>query len=294
MNFSDEFKKSDFSKGPYPEAHTIAGKKVPPDGTARRSPNRKGMWFASDGPMPIGLSYPDGQDFGNYIQYCGEGLAPGFGLDLHNEIPFSCGNVHSHTALLLFSLVLNQRPKVIVETGTFYGYSTWFMAEALRLWGDEGSMLYGIDVTDKLIAQEVKEHPKITLLTGDSRVELAKLISEVGEIHFAFLDSYKRIALSEFILIHRNMPPGSIVAFHDTCFLQTGRKVYEWFAQHEDNGKTFEIMLFAGTPHKDNPHRFFGNADDRGLLLVRRKEGNPFLNVADAGSVSGGLGEQLL
>ncbi len=294
MNFSDEFKKAEFGP-PYPEAHTIAGLKVPPDGTAQRKMGPDGMWRASEGPMPIGLSYPTGQQFGPYTQYCGEGVHPSFpGLEFWNEIPFSCGNVHPHTALLLFSLVLNQRPKTIIETGTFYGYSTWFMAEALRIWGDEGSMVYTIDVTDRWVAPEVKDHPKVTIILGDSRFELPKLIGHLGEVQFAFLDSYKRLALTEFSLVHRVMPPGGMAVFHDTCLLGTGRNLYEWFQGQADLNKTFEMMLFAGTPHKKNPHRFFGNADDRGLLVFRRKEGNPFLNVADYGTYHENLGDDLL
>ncbi len=294
MNYSEQFQKSDFTQGAYPEAHTIAGKKVPPDGMAQPDVGEDGFMRYGREDMPIGLSYPAGVQFGPFRQMCGEGLFPSFGINFFNSIPFSCGSVHPHTALLLFSLVLNQRPRVIIETGTFYGYSTWFMAEALRIWGDEGSMLYTIDVTDKLIAPEVKEHPKVKIIIGDSRLELPALIEEVGEVQFSFLDSYKRIAMSEFSIVHKATPPGGMVVFHDTTLLATGKKMYEYFHTHPDLNKTFEIMLFAGTPHKENPHRFFGNADDRGLFIVRRKEGDPFLGVADYGTFHERLGDSLL
>lgn len=294
MNFSEQFEKPDFTIGPYPEAHTIAGQKVPPDGTAQPKHGPDGCLRYGRDEMPIGLSYPAGQDFGPFRQMCGEGVYPSFSIDFTNNIPFSCGNVHTHTALLLFSLVLNQRPKIIIETGTFYGYSTWFMAQALRAWDDEDAMLYTIDRTDHLIAPEVKKHPKVTIITGESEVELPKLVEEVGEAQFIFLDSWKRLARWEFLEVHKIVPPGGLVVFHDTCLLNTGKALYEWLLEQPEYREQFELMLFAGTTHRSNPHRFFGNADDRGLLILRRKEANPFLNVADAGTCREGRGDRLL
>ena len=293
MNFSDEFCKADFTTGPFPEAHTIAGKKVPPDGATQPGHGEDGFMRNGRQEMPIGLSYGQG-DFSPYRQHCGEGLYPSFGLNFSNSIPFSCGNVHPHTALLLFALVLNQRPKIIIETGTFYGYSTWFMAQALMAWGDEESMLYTIDRTDSLIASQVKNHPKVTCITGESQEELPKLLEEVGEVQLAFLDSWKRLARHEFLTLHSYVPPGGIVVFHDSQMTNTGKALYQWLTEQPEHRDLFETMLFAGTPHLNNPHRFFGNADDRGLLLLRRKEANPFLNVADAGSTREGLGDRLL
>lgn len=292
--YSEEFKTPDHRQGPYPEPHSFDGEKLPPDGEAEIMPTRRSSanmsmakwlrdasgWLRSaDGPMPVGLSYPDGEDFGPYIQRCGEGLMPSFSLDFTNSIPFSAGNVHPHTALLLFSLVLNQRPKTIIETGTFYGYSTWFMAEALRLWGD-GGMVHTIEWDPKLVDAVVRAHPNVTLHEGRSEVLLPGLVEELGEVQFAFLDSWKREAMLELSQVDRVIPPGGMVVFHDTQFLNTGRKFYEFLLSCKDI--PYEVMLLGGIPHKNNRHRFFGNADDRGLLLLHKRGGAPFLNVADS------------
>lgn len=283
MKHSEEFRLNDFAGLPaYPEPHTDGeGGKLPPDGDAQplcvRRHRRPDMLDS----RPIGLSYPEGEPFGPYVQHCGEGLAPTFGLDFRHSIPFSAGNIHPHTALLLFSLVLNQRPMAIVETGTFYGYSTWFMAEALRILGD-GGKIHTIDTVAKLVAPEVLNHPNVEFHRGVSLTVMETLLPELGEVQFAFLDSYKRLSLLEFSRVTPLIPEGGMVAFHDTQLLNTGQTLVgclKQIAQAE-----YYMTLWAGLPHKDNPHRYFGNADDRGLMLLTKRMRNPWLDVADAGT----------
>ena len=290
MNYSEQFAKTAFP-GPYPEAHTIAGQKVPPDGPAQPPSNR--MMWASNQPMPVGLSYPGTQDLGPYRQHCGEGLPPSFVLDFGNSIPFSCGSVHSHTALMLFTYVLNQRPLAVVETGTFHGYSTFFMAEALRLLGD-GGKVYTIDPEPKLIPPSVANHPNVELVKGYGDKVLPGLLADLGEVQFAFLDSWKRMAYAEFCIVHPYLPAGGMAVFHDTQFLNTGYALYRnfsirgtgdgWEEKKISCHPDYDVMLFAGTPHRENPHRYFGNCDDRGLLVLRKREADPFLHVRDMNS----------
>ena len=280
----DGYEKPDFTnRNIIPEAHTIDGKKVAPDGEKEPELDANLKHMRS---RPIGLSYPEGQDFGPYVQHCGEGMMSSFMLDFNNGIPFSCGNVHPHTALFLYTLALNQRPTTIVETGTFYGYSTWFLAEALRFWGDDGK-IYTIDPEDKLIAKEVKEHPNVEIVTGRSEDVLPDFLDGLDRpIDFAFIDSWKRLALLEFRLIHPHIPEGGLACFHDTQFLNTGKTLYSICREAMEN--IYEFILFCGTPKKNNPHHFFGNADDRGFFVARKMEPDPFLNVWDANSATQG------
>lgn len=268
----------------FPEAHTYKGKKVPPDGNSEpwrpvNVSNAPSTKVVKDQEQPIGLSYPDGQDFGPYIQNLGEGLPSSFSLNLKNNITFSCGNVHPHTALMLYTFVLNQRPMSIVETGTFYGYSTWFMAEALKLWGDGGT-IYTIESDPKLICKEVRDHPNIQIIEGRSENVLPEILPQIKEVDFAFIDSYKRFALGEFELIHPFVSEGGLAVFHDTQFLNTGFALHSFLSKGLED--IYDQILFCGTPKKNNPNHYFGNADDRGLYILRKKEQhNPFLEVAD-------------
>lgn len=284
--YSENFSLRRGEEGDPNKAHTYKGQKLPPDGNAYVNASEL-VLRASAGFDAVGLSYPVGQDFGPYIQRCGEGLHPRMNLPLnfHNAIPFSAGNVHPHTGMLLYAHVLNQRPKAIVETGTFYGYSTWFMAEALRHWGD-GGKVYTIDPEQKLIHNSIKNHSNVECIQGRSEDVLPDLLKELGEVQFCFLDSYKRLVYREFQLCRPYIPEGGIVCFHDTQFLNTGEMLCYVLHTKDPEVSTglWDIMLHCGKPHKDNGHKFFGNADDRGFLMLRKREKDPFLGAWDANS----------
>ena len=284
------------SWGPFPEPHThpTTGEKWPPDGLAEPlTPQEQ---------AGIGLSYPGGQDFGEYVQRLGEcphlwnTLNGMFDGGLNRIIssfdgPFSAGNVHPHTGLLLFSLAMNARAFTVVETGTFYGYSTWFLAKALDWWGDEGSKVYTLDPNPSLVAQCVRQHPRVEIIPYPSYEILPRLVDDLKGVDFAFLDSYKRLALMEFQLLDKVIVPGGIVAFHDTQVFNTGKGLWSVTQSHPN----YDKMLFAGTSHVVNPHHYFGNADDRGLYVMRKKEEtDPFLDVADYGTYSELLGSSLI
>lgn len=265
------------------EPHTIAGGKLPPDGEAQpQTPHEQ---------AGVGLSYPEGHDFGGggWIQRLGEcpRMWDNPAVSFRCDVPYSAGNIHPHTGMLLYALALNARPTVVIETGTFYGYSTWFLAEAMREWG-EGTV-YTIDPNISLASSGVRSHPHIKCINGYSYTVLLQLMPELGEVHFAFLDSYKRMALMEFLDICQYVVPGGMVVFHDTQVFNTGFELWKRLSRLEG----WDSMLLAGTPAVDNPHRYFGNADDRGLFLLRRREDDPFLHVADHGTHSEALAHKL-
>jgi len=269
--------------GPYPEPHTVDGTgsgKLPPDGDAQ--PEHDGGNPPLMTSHPIGASYPDGQDLGPYTDHKGEGLYHSFALDFTNEIPYNSGGVHPHTGLMLFALALNMRAEIIVETGTCFGTSTLYLAKACEVWG--AGKVYTIDPNPKRCHPSLHDNPYIEVITGMSEQVLPELTERLGQIDFAFIDSWKRLAYVEFCLVADCIPGGGIAAFHDTQFLNTGRTFHE-SVQHLQRSGEWEQMLFAGTPHVDNPHCYFGNADDRGLCVMRRTEDEDvFLDVRDSQS----------
>lgn len=283
--YSEEFTKPDYSKCPYPTPHSIGKGKLPPDGDAQPRLTGDILLASTDkDDLGIGLSYDANGvngDFGPFIQRHGEGLPNSFNLNFTNTAKFSAGNVHPHTGLLLFALGLNLRPKAIIETGTFYGYSTLYLARICETW-KEGKV-YTIDTNDTLIEEEVRRNPYIECINGDSKEVLPRLLPELGEVQMAFIDSWKRIAWSEFRLIDPYLAEGGVVVFHDTQFLNTGKALYQAIMQNYSH--RYDTMLFTGKPHKDNPHAFFGNCDDRGLFVIRKRPTeSPFYNVPDYAS----------
>lgn len=282
--YTDDFIINDYTKGPYPRAHSINGELVPPDGDAH--PRMTGGVLKKEtDDLAIGLSYgPEGHqgDLGPYIQRCGEGLPNSFTLDFTNPVKFSACHMHSHTAILIFALALNMRPQVIVETGTMFGFSTTFLAKCCEIWGE--GKVYTIDTMggDRVDAS-IRESPYVECITGYSTKVLPGLMEQLGEVHFALLDSWKRLSYKEFLQIEPYMAEGGIFAFHDTQFLNTGEDLYnKIMANFADK---YETMLFDGLAHKDNGHKFFGNADDRGLFVIRKKNSiRTFLDVKDTQS----------
>lgn len=281
--YSKEFVKTDYTRGPYPTPHSIGDKKLPPDGEGQPRITG-GVLKRPYDEIPIGLSYnKDGSksgDFGPYTQYCGEGLPNSFDLDFTNNLPYSAGNVHPHTGLLLFSLALNLRPKTIIETGTFFGYSTLYLAKVCEIWGE--GKVYTIDTNTDPVHEDILNNKYVEVINDYSKHAIPKIIEKEKEVQFAFIDSWKRIAYQEFKLIHPHMAKGGIFAFHDTQFLNTGRTLYEIIMKnHADE---YDTMLFTGRTHRNNSHKFFGNADDRGLFVIRKKDEGLFHDVNDYNS----------
>lgn len=278
------FSKPDYTRGPYPEAHTIGGdpaKKLPPDGTYQPVPDFHSRASAWQAEKAIGVSYPPGRDFGPFVHHMGEGLHTSFNLDFINSIPFSVAGVHPHVGLLLFALALNQRPDVIIETGTQMGYSTLFLAKACELW--QQGRVFTIDPVDTNICQEVKDHPYIECIKARSDQVLGPLCDRLGQVDFAFIDSWKRLALDEFLTVEPYIVDGGLVVFHDTQFLNSGRTLYTAI---QDHFPQYDKVLFVGTPHEENPHHYFGHCDNLGLYVLRKREADPFLDVADADTAS--------
>lgn len=285
MKYSEDFTKKDYSiVEPIPIGISVRGKKCPPDGD--EEPRKTGgILLNGQDDMPVGLSNPIGGnpagDFGPFVQRCGEGLPNSFTLDFTNDLKFSPGNVHPHTGLLMYALGLNLRPKVIIETGTFFGYSTMYLAKICETWGE--GKVYTFDCNDKLVEQEIKDNPYIEFIHGYSHVKLPILLNRVGEVHMAFIDAWKRQCFQEFKMIEPNLAEGGIVVFHDTQFLNTGRTLYETIMR--DYSDRYDTMFFSAFAHKDNPHKFFGNADDRGLMVIRKKpKVDMFYDVPDYAS----------
>jgi cephalosporin hydroxylase len=85
---------------------------------------------------------------------------------------------------ILFTL----RPEVIVETGTAYGGSAYFLATICDLIG--AGRIVTVDIEER---EDRPDHPRVTYLTGDSKDEavVARVGSEIapGESVMVILDS---------------------------------------------------------------------------------------------------------
>lgn len=122
---------------------------------------------------------------------------------------------------LLKMLVLMQRPKYILEVGTFSGYSAICMAEGLSESGVTGSKLFTFEINDEMedFARSWIEgsavSPWIDFRIGDACVEAPRL---GVTFDMAFVDGDKRHYVETYEAILPLMNPGGIILADNTLW----------------------------------------------------------------------------
>lgn len=149
--------------------------------------------------------------------------------------------------LILQELVAEQRPRVIVETGTYRGGSAVFFASLLHLFGIEGRVI-SVDIhLAPEVADSVARHPlggRITLVEGSAIApETVRKVEElVGDEKnvFVFLDSDHSYAhvLAELRAYRRFVPVGGSLCAFDTIMKDL-----------------WDLPLGEPSWREDNPHR---------------------------------------
>lgn len=147
------------------------------------------------------------------------------------------GSIFPEVARMLYTLVRMVRPTLIIETGTYFGYSALHIAQALE---DNGSgHLHSFDlfldrpgyvspvvgpmhdsyqlVTSHLHAAGL-EH-RVTLHRGDSPANIRKVFeNRPNTVQMAFIDGEHRISgcMADWVAVNRILTPEGIVVLHDT------------------------------------------------------------------------------
>lgn len=135
----------------------------------------------------------------------------------------------------LHALVLEYKPKHIVEVGTSLGYSTLWLAEAAREYG--GKILTieheqtKIAKTQKLF-DELDYQNTVTLVHADAKQILQSLDTPID---FLFLDALKREYTEYLKLAKKNMHTGSLLLADDVVTWK--RKVEDFLEYVESSGK---------------------------------------------------------
>ena len=122
---------------------------------------------------------------------------------------------------LLKMLVLMQRPKYVLEVGTFSGYSAICMAEGLREAGVDGSKLFTFEINDEVEdftrpwIEDSAVSSWIDFRIGDACVEAPKLGVAFDQ---AFVDGDKRRYVETYEAILPLMNPGGIILADNTLW----------------------------------------------------------------------------
>lgn len=121
----------------------------------------------------------------------------------------------------LYGFVMLTQPRVVLETGTHYGYSTCLIAQALKNIGNGGHVI----TLDPLVTHHLWEgtdlEPHITWLNVTSQ-EFSKELERRTDHCFEMLvldsDHHYNTIMEELILFDRFLIPGGHMFFHDALF----------------------------------------------------------------------------
>lgn len=167
--------------------------------------------------------------------------------------------------LWLYQEILNDvRPEVIVEAGTKFGGSAYFLANMCDLMG--AGQVITIDITEH---PNRPEHERITYLTGSSTDPL--IIEQVDQIcagrrTLVLLDSEHsaRHVLAELRAWHSRVPIGSYIIVEDTNV--HGHPVFD----SHGPGPMEAVNAFLAESHQfvvdESKHKFFMTFNPRGFL----------------------------
>lgn len=139
---------------------------------------------------------------------------------------------------ILKMLVRMHRPKRILEIGTYTGYATICLAEALP----EDGEIHTIEIDDELedfIREQFNKYPdngKIQLHIGDARTIIPQL---EGEFDMVFIDANKRFYAEYYDLVFAKLPVGGIILADNTLW---DGKVLE--TPHPTDKQTIGIQYF--------------------------------------------------
>lgn len=154
-------------------------------------------------------------------------------------------------------IIVEIKPDVIIETGTFKGGTSLFLANVCDLIG-KGKVI-SVDVTKAIVSA----HPRITYLIGDSKSKQIenqiKSLIKVGDVVMAILDSshVREHVLEEMRIYGCLVTKGSYLIVEDTNE-QGGSQALQAVKQFLDENDSFSI--------DESREKFFLSFNPKGWL----------------------------
>lgn len=160
-------------------------------------------------------------------------LAPDPWNSSWNQVPRFGGQmaVEYEVGELLSAVVRATKPEIVIETGTYKGFSTLMIASALKR--NKRGHLYTIDLNDWKVVEECRRFecdPYVTFIKSDSKSALCELRKTLSKVDLLWLDADHtlRAVLDEMEAAMPMIRPGTIIAFHDTIlFPEEGQAIEE-------------------------------------------------------------------
>jgi len=156
------------------------------------------------------------------------------------------------------------RPRVVLEIGTYTGYSTLCLVKGLK----NGGILYTIDINDEIesftrsFLEKSPQNSMIRYFTGDA----LKLIPEIkGNFDLVYIDGDKSEYLSYYRAVINRVNPGGYVLADNVLW---DGKVVQLKANHDRATKG--MMAFNDYVHNDPGVQHVILPVRDGLMLIRK------------------------
>jgi cephalosporin hydroxylase len=152
----------------------------------------------------------------------------------------------------LLTVLRGERPRVIIEVGSYAGGTVWAFAKALEGLG-ERPLIISVDQDHHHFDHYGDEHTKLaTLITGDShsqaiREQVAAAIPGDGLADFLFVDGdhTEQGAWKDYEDYRKLVRPGGLIGFHDIS-PQPGAEVDRLWASLSMDPTATTIEIYAG------------------------------------------------
>jgi predicted O-methyltransferase YrrM len=152
-------------------------------------------------------------------------------------------SVGEETAVFLNNLVKAAKPKIILEIGTSYGYSTIWLAEAAQMYGGKVISLE-IDqekadyAKQKINEAELTTH--VNIVIGDA----LKFLEETNlTFDFVLVDLWKDLYIPCFDLFFPKLNQGAYVISDNMIFPPNSKEEMDIYRNHLKTTKSFDSVL---------------------------------------------------
>ncbi|WP_345248233.1 O-methyltransferase [Nibrella saemangeumensis] len=162
------------------------------------------------------------------------------GMRRRDEFLLSVGE---ETAMLLYSLVKAAKPRIILEIGTSYGYSTLWLAEAANTYDGHVISLEMDAAKADYARQKIREAglaDRVEFVVGDALDYLAKTAQTFD---FVLVDLWKELYTPSFDLFFPKLQAGAYVISDNMLFPPHSKPEMDVYRKHLADTQAFDTVL---------------------------------------------------
>ncbi len=191
-------------------------------------------------------------------------------MNYHSK-SLSSGSIKKEEASFLYNLIIQEKPKIVLQVGTFLGFSTLIIAEALKHNG--AGKIYTIDpeIPHLKISNPVDIARKACIERGlgdriefkngwfssvpyssDKAISLevigSALIQKIGTLDFVFIDGDHSImsAISNFAVVVNFLRVNDICVIHDVCSIYSVKQALTAILSDKWIERMFDLSILKG------------------------------------------------